>query len=85
MKQIQSVISFFQNMTQEKIIDICIAIAIVIVFCLLSGIFSYCIVKIFKWKEKDKKKIKANAFYHPLKAAFIVLGIYLRHYYSKLA
>ena len=77
MKQIQSVIRFFQNMTQEKIIDICIAIAIVIVFCLLSGIFSYCIVKIFKWKEKDKKKIKANAFYHPLKAAFIVLGIYL--------
>ena len=77
MKQIRSVIEFFQNMTQEKMIDICIALAIMIIMTLLSGILSYCIIKIFKWKEKNKKKIKANAFYHPLKAAFIVLGIYL--------
>ena len=77
MEQINSVIQFFQNMTQEKIIDILIAIAIMIVFVLLSSSLSYLIIKIFKWKEKDKSKIKANAFYHPLKAGFILLGIYL--------
>ena len=77
MEQINSIIQFFQNMTQEKIIDILIAVVIVIVFCLLSSFLSYLIIKIFKWKEKDKKKIKENAFYHPLKAGFILLGIYL--------
>ena len=32
MEQINSIIQFFQNMTQEKIIDILIAVVIVIVF-----------------------------------------------------
>ena len=62
MEQINSMIQFFQNMTQEKIIDILIAFVIVIVFCLLSSFLSYLVIKIFKWKEKDKKKIKENAF-----------------------
>jgi MscS family membrane protein len=75
--QINEFIKFFQNLTTEKIIDICIAVMIVVIFCIISSGVSYFIIKIFKWKEKDKKKIKANAFYHPVKAAIIVLGIYL--------
>ena len=77
MDKINSMIQFFQNMTQEKIIDIVIALIIIGIFCLVSSAISYLIIKIFKWKEKDKTKIKANAFYHPVKAAIIVLGIYL--------
>ena len=77
MEQINSIINFFQDMTQEKIIDIVIAITIILVFSLLSSALSYFIVKLFKWKEKDKKKIKANAFYHPLKILFIIIGIYM--------
>lgn len=80
MKQINEMIEFFQNRTQEKIIDLGIALIIVLIFCLLSSAVSYFIIKIFKWKEKDKNKIKANAFYHPVKAAFIVAGISLAVY-----
>lgn len=80
MKQINEIIEFFKNITQEKLIDIAIAIIVIGIFCILSSAVSYFIIKIFKWKEKDKKKIKANAFYHPVKAAFIVLGIYLGFY-----
>lgn len=80
MKQINEMIDFFKNITQEKLIDIAIAIIIIGVFCLLSSSLAYFIIKIFKWKEKDKKKVKANAFYYPVKAAIIVLGIYLGLY-----
>lgn len=76
MEQIKSIIEFFQNMTKEKIIDIAIAIMIILIFCLLSSLLSYLVIKLFRIKEKDKKKIKENAFFKPLKACFITLGIY---------
>lgn len=77
MKKINEFIEFFKNITQEQIIDILVALITIIIFCLLSSAISYFIIKIFKWKEKDKHKIKENAFYHPVKVAFIILGIYL--------
>jgi len=43
----------------------------------LSNLFAYVIVKIFRFKVKDKKKIKENGLYNPLRWSFILLGIYL--------
>lgn len=76
MEQINSLINFFSNITQEKVIDLLIAFVVMGVFVILSPALSYLIIKMFKIKEKDKKKIKRNPFYLPLKALFICVGIY---------
>lgn len=76
MEQINSLINFFTNITQEKVIDLLIAFVVIGVFVILSPALSYLIIKMFKFKEKDKKKIKRSPFYLPLKALFICIGIY---------
>lgn len=77
MTQINEIIDKIKNMGIEGIIDIWIAIAIVIVFRIFSGTVAYIIIKMFKFKEKNSKKIKNNAFYDPLRSFFFFLGIYL--------
>ena len=77
MEQINSVINFFKNITSQQITDIGIAIAIIIFFIILSPILSYFIIKMFKFKEKDKLKIKNSPFYISIKLLFICIGIYL--------
>ena len=42
------------------------------------------IVKMFKFKVKDKNKIKNNGFYKPLKSFFVILGIYIGFMVLKL-
>lgn len=74
MNQIEN---FIENITTVQIVDIWIAIAIILFFRVLSSSFSYIIIKMFKFKEKNPKKIKQGAFYHPLKIFFIILGFYL--------
>lgn len=71
------IIEFFDNITKVQIMDIVIAIAIIMFFKIFSAGFSYIIVKIFKFKTKNIKKIKESAFYKPLKIFFTVLGVYL--------
>ena len=58
MKQINEIIDFFKNITQEQLIDIGIALIIILFFCIFSRVFSYLIIKMFMFKEKDRKKIK---------------------------
>ncbi len=77
MTKVNEIIEFIKNMTVENIIDIWIAIAIVIAFRMLSGTLAYIVIKMFNFKEKDRKKIKNNAFYDPLRVFFWLLGIYL--------
>lgn len=81
MKQI---IDWFSNITKEQIIDIWIAIGIIVFFRIFSSAFSYIIIRMFKLKEKKAKKIKENAFYHPLRIFFVVLGIYLAVVFLKI-
>lgn len=76
MQAINEFINFFKNITTEKIIDIAIAIAIIIVFFVASSFLAYGIIKIFKWKSK-KKEIKDNSFYKPIKGVIIWIGIYV--------
>ena len=68
---------FWGRVTSIQVIDIIIAIGIIVFFRILSGTFSYMIIRIFKIKSKTAKEIKESAFFKPLKAFFIILGIYL--------
>ena len=73
----EQLVDFWNRLTSIQIIDIIIAIGIIVFFRILSGTFSYIIIKIFKIKSKKAKEIKESAFYKPLKVFFIILGIYL--------
>lgn len=70
--------------TSIEIIDVMIAIGIIVFFRIFSAGIAYFIIKMFKWKEKSKKKIKENAFYQPLKLFFILLGFYLAILFLKI-
>ena len=50
MEVINSVINYFKNISTEQILTMFIAIVIVILFCLLSSLIAYGIIKIFKNK-----------------------------------
>lgn len=77
MEQINAIIDFFKNITSNQLIDYGIALAIIILFIIISPLLSYFIIKMFKIREKDKLKIKNSPFYKPLKALFICIGAYI--------
>ena len=77
MEAVNNVIDFFRNISTEQLLDYAVALVIIGIFFILSPVISYIIVKMFKIKEKDKSKIKNNAFYKPLKFLFITCGVYL--------
>lgn len=84
MQQLNDFINYFKNMTEEKIVDILIAVIIVTVFCVFSSLVSYIVIKLFKKNEKDKEKIKANAFYLPIRIFVIFIGLYIAVYILNL-
>ena len=84
MKFLNEILDFFKNLTIENAIDIGIGLAIIVIFKIISSSLAYIIVKMFKFKIKDKNKIKNNGFYKPLKSFFIVLGIYIGFMVLKL-
>ena len=73
----EQLVVFWNRLTSIEIVDIIIAIGIIVFFRILSGTFSYMIIRIFKIKSKKAKEIKESAFFKPLKVFFIILGIYL--------
>lgn len=73
----EQLVAFWDRLTSIQIVDIIIAIGIIVFFRILSGTFSYMIIRIFKIKSKKAKEIKESAFFKPLKIFFIILGIYL--------
>lgn len=84
MEFINEILDFFKSLTFENIIDIGIGLAIIVFFKIFSSSLAYIIVKMFKFKVKDKKKIKENGFYKPLKTFFMLLGIYIGFMVLKL-
>jgi len=77
MEQINSFIDTFTEIKENRLIDIIIALAIVIVSIMISSFFSKLTIKIFKLKEKDQKKIKENPLYKSIKWIFFLLGVYI--------
>lgn len=84
MKFLNEILDFFKNLTIENAVDIGIGLAIVVIFKIISSPIAYMIVKMFKFKVKDKNKIKNNGFYKPLKSFFVILGIYIGFMVLKL-
>lgn len=69
--------SFIENISSVQILDIIIAILIILFFRIFSSAITYIIIRMFKIKEKNSKKIKESAFYKPLRIFFVILGFYL--------
>ena len=76
MEVVNSIMNYFKNITTEQILTMVIALAIIILFCLLSSLIAYGIIKIFKWKSKGKE-IKENSLYKPLKTVVIWVGLHI--------
>ena len=77
MEIINNVINFSKSITEEQLIDIGIAAAVVLVSIIISPIISYIFIKMFNVKEKDKSKIKKNPLYATIKALIVCIGIYI--------
>ena len=54
----EQLVVFWNRLTSIQIVDIIIAIGIIVFFRILSGTFSYMIIRIFKIKSKKAKEIK---------------------------
>lgn len=76
MDKINKFTNFFTNISINDIINLLIALLIFLMFKLFSGALSYLVVKLFKFKEKNKTKIKQNVIYKTLNIFFPLLGIY---------
>lgn len=77
MEQINNFIEWIQSIKITQIIDIAIAIGIYLIFRILTKSLSYITIRMFKPKIKNKKLIKNNPFYAPLKVFYVALGMYL--------
>lgn len=77
MEQISCFINWIQSIKIEDIIEILIAIGIYLIFRICSKSLSYITIRMFKPRIKNRKIIKNNAFYAPLRIFYVVLGIYL--------
>ena len=70
MKSINELIELFKGINKENIIDIGIGLAIIIIFKIISKPLAYGIIKMFNFKIKEKRKIKKNPFFRPLKGIY---------------
>lgn len=73
---------FLQNLNKENIGTMLIGLGILAAFYILSPLFSYTVIKIFNFK-KNKKEIKNNPLYIPIKAVLRIIGIYITIMYLK--
>ena len=67
----------FLNSNIAIIRNILFSLYIIIFSKIISSLIAYIIIKMFNLKEKDKSKIKKNAFYKPIKTIILLIGIYV--------
>lgn len=78
MEQINQIINWIKtNITLTIITNIVIAFLIYLIFRIMRNKLAYILIRMFKRKVKNKKEIKSNSFYNPLRTFFLILGIYL--------
>ena len=77
MENINNFVETVKTIQMSQVVDVIIAILVYILFRCLSKSLAYMTVRIFKPKAKNKKEIRNNAFYNPLKIFYVILGIYL--------
>ena len=73
----QQITDYISSISSIQIIDIIIAIGIIILFRIFSSGLAYIIIRMFKLKTRNRKKIKESAFYNPLMVFWRILGIYI--------
>ncbi len=73
----QQITDYISSISSIQIIDIIIAIGIIILFRIFSSGLAYIIIRMFKLKAKNRKKIKESAFYNPLIIFWRILGAYI--------
>ena len=73
----EKAIDFVKNLDVQKVTEILLAIGIIIMFRILSSIISGIIIKLLRPKTKEKKDVRKNPFYLPLKTIISFLGIYI--------
>ena len=73
----ESIKLFIENIKQRNLIDVLIAVGIIIVFYMVSSLFSKIVIKLFKIKGNDKEKIKNSDIYKALKSIFLCAGFYI--------
>ncbi len=83
MNQINELIERIKGITPETAVDILIAIGIILIFKILSASVAYIIIKMFNLK-KNKKEIKQNSFYKPIKWFIVLMGVYIAIYILKI-
>ena len=81
----EQITNFIENITSVQILDIVIAVLIILFFRIFSSGITYIIIRMFKFKVRNSKKIKESAFYKPLRIFFINLGFYLAILFLKPA
>ena len=84
----ENIISVFEKIKEihiNQIIDIIIAIAIYLVFRILSKKLAYITIRMFNIDLKNKRELKNNTFYNTLKVFYVILGIYLAILFLKVS
>ncbi len=60
----------------DVLIKVGIAFAIILFAKIIGSIIAYIVIRMFHIKEKNKEKIRQNAFYKPIKLLILIIGIY---------
>lgn len=68
---------FIEKINERNLVDVLIAVAIIIVFYMVSSLFSKVVMKLLKIKGNDKEKIKSSEIYKSLRGIFICIGFYI--------
>ncbi len=76
MDRINEVIAYIQGLELSKIVDLIIAIAVIILFLVISPVIGYGVLRIF-YKKEDKDEIQKSPIYKTIRVFINLSGIYL--------
>ena len=76
MDRINEVVTYIQGIELTKLIDLIIAIAVIILFLVISPVIGYGVLRIF-YKKEDKDEIQKSPIYKTIRVFINLLGIYL--------
>lgn len=84
MERIMELINGIKNVPIETWINLLIAVLIVVFFFVFRRVFAYIVIKVVKFKTKERKKIKEMPFFKPLSLFFAIWGVYLAALFLKI-
>ena len=76
MNKIKDIITYLQNLETEQILNVIIALAILIMFLVMSSMISYAILRIF-YKKENNEEIKKTHLYKHIRLFINLTGLYI--------